>query len=116
MSCRGDWYAQGDHARDAAKHATAADDEGYNPPRYSAAETLWYSCPVLCIPLSNDYQSFDRIRWNYTTFPLKHTSRHTLIRMAAEKCDSAKLEEWGFGQGARWRVTGHCLDVKKAAK
>ena len=71
VSCRGDWYAQGDHARDAAKHATAADDEGYNPPRYSAAETLWYSCPVLCIPLSNDYQSSDRIRWVLYHTPLE---------------------------------------------
>ena len=49
VSCRGDWYAQGDHARDAAKHATAT--EGMGPPtRLSAAETLLYSCPVLRIP------------------------------------------------------------------
>ena len=88
VSCRGDWYAQGNHARDAAKHATTADARGF-PHATSAAETLWYSCPVLCIPLSNDYQSFDRIRWNYTTIPLKHTSRHMFIRMTAEKCDSS---------------------------
>ena len=41
VSCRGDWYAQGDHARDAANHATAAEGlrvGGGDPRRPSAAE------------------------------------------------------------------------------
>ena len=51
VSCRGDWYAQGDHARDAAKHATAAEGaRGEIPAEPFRAETFLDSRPVLRIP------------------------------------------------------------------
>ena len=87
VSCRGDWYAQGDHARDAAKHATTADGAGLPTPipqpRHFGTAVLCCASPYRTITsLSTGYGGY------YTTIPLKHTSRHTSIRMTAGKCDS----------------------------
>ena len=46
--CRGDWYAQGNHARDAASRRRSGDDEGIGPHRQ--AGTFVYSSPELCLP------------------------------------------------------------------
>ena len=44
------------------------DDGGASPHRQ--AGTFVYSSPELCLPFSNDYQSFDRRQWHFTTFHL----------------------------------------------
>ena len=66
MFCRGDWYTQGNHARDAASRRRPGDDEGIGPHRQVG--TFVYSSPELCLPFSNDYQSFVRRHWYFTTF------------------------------------------------
>ena len=48
MFCRGDWYAQGNHARDAASRRRPGDDEGIGPHRQVG--TFVYSSPELCLP------------------------------------------------------------------
>ena len=63
--CRGDWYAQGNHARDAAKPSPAGRDG--NTPSVGRDVCIQQSFTVPS--LSNDYQSFDRRQWNCTTFP-----------------------------------------------
>ena len=90
MSCRGDWYAQGDHARDAAKLVPTADDAGFPTPtpqpRHFGTAVLCCASPYRTITsLSTGYGGY------YTTIPLKHTSHHTSIRMTAEKCDSGEI-------------------------
>ena len=63
MFCRGDWYAQGNHARDTAKQPPAIRDG--NTPSVGRDVCIQQSFTVPS--LSNDYQY--RRQWNCTTFP-----------------------------------------------
>ena len=85
MFCRGDWYAQGNHARDAASRRRPGDDEGIGPHRQVG--TFVYSSPELCLPFRTitSLSTEDRgiLPHSPGTYkpPQKNTQKH-------EKCDS----------------------------
>ena len=100
MSCRGDWYAQGDHARNAAKHVPAADGAVFPAP---IPKPRHFCTAVLCC--ASPFERLPVFRQDTVTLyhiPPKHTSRqgaarnprgnpptHYVIRKNSEKCDSA---------------------------
>ena len=75
MFCRGDWYAQGNHARDAASRRRPGDDEGMGPHRQ--AGTFVYSSPELCLPFRTITSHRQKTEVFYH-ISLEHTSRHDL--------------------------------------
>ena len=91
MFCRGDWYAQGNHARDAASRRRPGDDEGIGPHRQVG--TFVYSSPELCLPFRTitSLSTEDRgiLPHSPGTYkpPQKNTQKH-------EKCDSGAETPW----------------------
>ena len=83
--CRGDWYAQGNHARDAASRRRPGDDEDTSPHRQVG--TFVYSSPWLCLPfrtitsLSTEYNGILPHSPETYKSPQKNTQNN-------EKCDS----------------------------
>ena len=78
----------------------------YSPRRFRNRD-IFVQLSCAAHPLSNDYQSFDRIRWYSTTFPWdiqaakvpvetshrENPSTHYDIRRISEKCDSARSKK-----------------------
>ena len=64
----------------------------YYPRRFRGRD-IFVQLPCAAHPLSNDYQSFDRIRWNYTTSPRSIQAAVQLYARQAKSVTVRSLSE-----------------------